>query len=141
MAHIGGLIPLGEAVGKGTRLMASPYMRRKPSILRNVWVYRRLVMVAVVLGLLLWFVGTNRERVTIAFPFRLGQVSSTTGVIILVSALVGSLATVLVMTVLWAFRARRSPRLDEPDGKERFEDGDLPPANYAAKAGEGLSEL
>lgn len=121
--------------------MTSPYRRRKPSILRNVWVYRRLVMVAVVLGLLLWFVGTNNERVTIAFPFRLGQVSSTTGVISLVSALVGSLATVMVMTVLWAFRARRSPQSGESDAKERFEDVELPPANYAAKAGEGQSDL
>ena len=60
--------------------MASPYKRRrKRSLIRNLWVYRRLVALAVVVGLLLWFVLTNNERVTIAFPFRLGSFQSTTG--------------------------------------------------------------
>ena len=68
-----------EVPGARLTAMTSPYKRRKPSILRNFWVYRWLVMVAVVLGLLLWFVWTNNEKVTIAFPFRLGQVTSTTG--------------------------------------------------------------
>ena len=70
--------------------MTSPYKRRRPSILRNFWVYRRLVLVAMVLGLLLWFIWANNEQVTVAFPFRLGKVTSSVGVIILTSALVGS---------------------------------------------------
>ena len=48
---------------------------------------------ALVLGLMLWFIWANNEPVTVAFPFRLGQLTSTVGVVILLSALVGSVAT------------------------------------------------
>jgi uncharacterized integral membrane protein len=122
--------------------MGSPYKRRKPSLLRNFWVYRRLVLVALVLGLLLWFIWANGEQVSVTFPFRLGNVSSSVGVIILASALVGSLTTLLVVTLYFAIRARRTSRhLDESgsgSGKGLADD-DLPPPDYASKTGEGLS--
>ena len=121
--------------------MASPYKRRKRSLIRNLWVYRRLVGVAVVIGLLLWFVLKNNERVTIAFPFGLGSFQSTTGLVILLSALVGSVLTALTMTLIWAIRRAR-PDLDEPmDAKPARNplDDDLPPPDYAAKTGEGLT--
>ena len=118
--------------------MASPYRRRRPSLLHNFWVYRRLVLVALVLGLLLWFIWANYERVTVAFPFGLGHVSSTTGVIILTSFTVGSLTTALVATLLWAIRNRRSQKTSESPDKGPPDD-DLPPPDYASKAGEGLS--
>lgn len=118
--------------------MTSPYRRRKPSILRNFWVYRRLVLVALVLGLLLWFIWANNEKVTVAFPFRLGQVTSSVGVIILTSALVGAVATLLLTTLYMAIRGRRASRQADTLEKGRPDD-DLPPTDYAAKTGEGLS--
>ena len=118
--------------------MGSPYKRRRVSLLRNLWVYRWLVVVALVLGLLLWFIWANNEKVTIAFPFGLGHVSSTTGVIILTSFTVGAMTAVLVTTLLWAIRNRRSQRTSESPDKG-LPDDDLPPPDYASKAGEGLS--
>jgi uncharacterized integral membrane protein len=120
--------------------MASPYKRRKRSLVRNLWVYRRLVALAVVLGLMLWFVLTNNERVTIAFPFGLGNFQSTTGLVILLSAMVGSLATALTMTLIWALRRARSDRDETPERPDRSPiDDELPPPDYAAKTGDGLN--
>jgi len=119
--------------------MASPYRRRRPSILRNFWVYRRLVLVALMLGMLLWFIWANNERVTVAFPFRLGHVTSSVGVIILASALVGSIATMLVTTVFWAIKTRRAQRQADPTPKGPAVDNELPPPDYAARTGEGLT--
>ena len=121
--------------------MVSPYpRRRRRSLIRNLWVYRRIVALAVVIGLILWFVLTNNEQVTIAFPFGLGKLQSTTGLVILLSTLVGSVATALVFGVVLAIRRVRS----EPDlilddsGKPRPIDDELPPPDYAAKTGDGL---
>ena len=88
--------------------MAYEYKRRRPSIIRNFWVYRRLIGTAILLGLMLWFIWANHEQVTVAFPFGLGKLTSTTGVVILLSALVGSLATILVTTLIFAIRRIRS---------------------------------
>lgn len=126
-------------------MAGSPYYkRRRRSLVRNLWVYRRLVALAVVLGLILWFVLTNNERVSIAFPFGLGSFRSTTGLVILLSTLVGSLATGLALTVVWAvrYRGRLGPE-DESvgpadPGRGVRADDDLPPPDYAAKTGEGL---
>ncbi len=131
-------------------MAGSPYYkRRRRSLVRNLWVYRRLVALAVVLGLILWFVLTNNERVSIAFPFGLGNFQSTTGLVILLSALVGSLATGLGITIVWAIRNRGRFGPDEdslesagPGSKPRpvsLVADDLPPPDYAAKTGEGLS--
>ena len=80
--------------------MSSPYKRRRPSLIRNFWVYRWMVAAAVVLGLLLGFVFINSAPVTVYFPFGLGQISSTAGVVVLLGALAGSVLTVLVGTVV-----------------------------------------
>ncbi len=128
-------------------MAGSPYYkRRRRSLVRNLWVYRRLVILAIVLGLMLWFVLTNNERVSIAFPFGLGNFQSTTGLVILLSALVGALASALALTIFWAIRFRGQAGLaDEelpPDGpKPRGTVGidDLPPPDYAAKTGDGLN--
>lgn len=119
--------------------MTSPYRRRRPSILRNLWVYRRLVLVALLLGLLLWFIWANNAEVVVAFPFRLGHLKSSVGVIILASALVGAVATLLVTTLTLAIRARRASRPADTLEKGHLDDDDLPPSDYAAKTGEGLS--
>ncbi len=121
--------------------MSSPYYkRRRRSLIRNLWVYRRLVALAVVLGLILWFVLTNNERVTIAFPFGLGSAQSTTGLVILLSSLVGSLATALGLTLTWAIRRNRGERDDPPpDPAKPALIDELPPPDYAAKTGDGLN--
>ncbi len=128
-------------------MAGSPYYkRRRHSLVRNLWVYRRLVALAVVLGLILWFVLTNNERVSIAFPFGLGNFQSTTGLVILLSALVGSLATGLALTIYWAIRTRGRLGGDDDAGdlpgvsKPRPDLlDDLPPPNYASQTGEGLN--
>ena len=118
--------------------MAYEYKRRKPSILRNFWVYRRLIGTAILLGLMLWFIWANDAQVTVAFPFGLGKLTSTTGVVILMSALVGSLATILVTTVIVAIRRMRVPHT--PHGRPNPTDtvADRPPPDYAAKTTEGF---
>lgn len=118
--------------------MACPYRRRRPSLLRNLWLYRKLVLLAMVLGLMLWFIGANNTPVTVEFPFRLGHLSSTVGIVSLLSALVGSVATALGMAVAVTFRKVRAARAaaDEPAD---FGD-DRPPPDYAAKTPDGLSD-
>ena len=125
---------------------ASPYKRRRPSLLRNLWVYRRLVLAAIVLGLVLWFTNTNSDKVLVHFPFGIGSVSSTTGMIILAStlagAIFGSLVTAVVMSVMLA--GRRAHYEVEEVGKpttsgSKLDDDDLPPPDYAVKTTEGIS--
>jgi uncharacterized integral membrane protein len=121
----------------------SPYKGRKPSLVRNLWIYRRLVALACVLGLMLWFIWANDDKVTVHFPFGLGVLTSRIGLVILLSALVGSAVTALAMTVIFALRQARSAS-GAGAGKTEEETtttvpDDLPPPNYAAKT-EGFSE-
>src|SRR3954468_8237620 len=121
--------------------MAYQYRRRRPSILRNFWVYRRLIGSAVFLGLMLWFIWANDTAVTVACPFRLGSLNSRLGVVILLSALVGSLLTFLVMTFLLTLRRIRGPHgggVPEPRSARTLEE-DRPPPDYAAKTTDGFT--
>ncbi len=117
--------------------MAYQYKRRRPSIIRNFWVYRRLIGTAVLLGLMLWFIWANGAKVTVAFPFGL-EINSRLGIVILLSALVGSVATVLVTTLIIAIRRLRStqPPQDPPNPGDL--NADRPPPDYAAKTNEGF---
>jgi uncharacterized integral membrane protein len=117
----------------------SPYKRRKPSIVRNFWVYRRLIALAFVLGLMLWFIWANDATVTVAFPFGLGTLTSTTGLVILLSALVGSVVTALAMTLIYALR-RRLRSTSKPEDEMSPLPDDRPPSDYAAKTTEGFPE-
>ncbi|WP_406695756.1 lipopolysaccharide assembly protein LapA domain-containing protein [Singulisphaera sp. Ch08] len=119
--------------------MAYLYKRRRPSIVRNFWVYRRLIALAMVLGLMLWFIWANNEPVTVAFPFRLGSLSSSLGLVILLSALVGAIVAALTMTLVYTVKRRKSLRLRGEDEGSNIPD-DRPPADYAAKTTEGFSE-
>src|SRR3954469_7519076 len=122
--------------------MAYQYRRRRPSILRNLWVYRRLIGSAILLGLTLWFIWANDTAVTVAFPFRLGSLNSRLGVVILLSALVGSLLTFLVMTFLFTMRRIRGPHGASSTVEPRAATGldeDRPPPDYAAKTTDGFS--
>jgi uncharacterized integral membrane protein len=81
--------------------------RKAPKFLRNLWVSRRLVLASVVLGVLLWFIVINNQPATVYFPFALGQSTASIGVIVLLSAIVGSFITGLVMTIIWAWKRYR----------------------------------
>jgi len=124
--------------------MPYEYKRRRPSIIRNFWVYRRLIGTAILLGLMLWFIWANGDPVTVAFPFGLGKLSSTVGVVILLSALVGSLATILVTTVVIAIKRIRRAQTshDQHTSQDRpiptNLQADRPPPDYAAKTMEGF---
>ncbi|RUL85063.1 LapA family protein [Tautonia sociabilis] len=121
--------------------MSSPYRRRKPSLIRNLWLYRHLIASAFVLGVLLWFVVINSASVQVAFPFGLGTLTSSTGVIILLSAVAGSLLTMLAMGVFFALRRLKAgPSPSDDEKGAGVLDDDLPPTDYAAKAPEGLDD-
>ena len=119
--------------------MVSPYKRRRPSLVRNFWVYRRLIALALVLGLMLWFIWANNAAVTVAFPFGLGKISSTVGLVILCSALVGAVVTALAMTLLFTIRRARSGSVHDQHERNDLS-GDRPPTDYAAKTTEGFPE-
>jgi uncharacterized integral membrane protein len=120
--------------------MSYQYKRRKPSIIRNFWVYRRLIGSAVLLGLMLWFIWANNKAVTVAFPFRLGNLDSSLGVVILLSAIFGSLLTLLVMTVVTATRKLRGMPQAPAVRTETETTEDRPPPDYAAKTSDGFSD-
>jgi uncharacterized integral membrane protein len=119
--------------------MAYEYKRRKSSLIRNFWVYRRLIGTAILLGLMLWFIWANNAQVTVAFPFGLGSLTSKLGVVILLSALVGSVATILVTTVILAIRRIRSTQSSQDPPSPTELPADRRPADYAAKTTEGIS--
>ncbi len=120
--------------------MAYQYKRRKPSLVLNFWIYRRLILTAVVLGHILWFIWANDAKVTVAFPYGLGQLSSTAGVVILLSVLVGAFATILVSTAIIAIkRLRGSSGGSEPPQAGKEAGDDRPPPDYAARTTEGFS--
>ncbi|CAN5793760.1 hypothetical protein BH23PLA1_BH23PLA1_32300 [soil metagenome] len=121
--------------------MSSPYKRRKPSLIRNVWVYRYLIASAVVMGLLLWFVLVNNAPVEVRFPFGLLQFQSTAGVVILLSAMTGSILTGLVLGLMVALRRLKASasHADDEEGKAVGID-DRPPSDYASKTPEGFSD-
>jgi uncharacterized integral membrane protein len=120
--------------------MSYQYKRRRPSIIRNFWVYRRLIGSAVLLGLMLWFIWANDAAVTVAFPFRLGHLNSSLGVVILLSAIVGSLLTLLVMTVVTATRRLRAANQVSGQRTDAEVVEDRPPPDYASKTTEGFSD-
>jgi uncharacterized integral membrane protein len=118
--------------------MAYEYKRRRPSILRNLWVYRRLVLAAILLGVMLWFIMANSAPATVEFPFGLGKLTSSVGVVSLMSALVGSVVTMLVTTLILAIRRiRRTQTSPDPPHPPDPAD-DRPPADYAAKTADGF---
>jgi uncharacterized integral membrane protein len=122
--------------------MAYQYRRRRPSIIRNFWVYRRLIGSAILMGLMLWFIWANDAAVTVAFPFRLGSYNSSLGIVILLSAMFGSLITLLIMTVVRALKRLRVPQQQSstpPSRASNYLDEDRPPPDYASKTTEGFS--
>ena len=119
--------------------MPYEYKRRRPSIIRNFWVYRRLIGTAVVLGVMLWFIMVNHEQVTVHFPFGLGTLTSTSGIVMLLSALVGAVAAILVTTVILAIRRMRRTQNPHDPSRSTATADERPPVDYAAKTSEGIS--
>ena len=119
--------------------MAFTYKRRRPSIVRNFWIYRRLVALAMVLGLMLWFIWANNAPATVAFPFGLGKFESTIGLVILLSSMVGAVATALVLTLIYAVRLRQPSGLRGGPGGPPDLPEDRPPPDYA-KTTEGFPD-
>jgi hypothetical protein len=119
--------------------MAYQYKRRKLAIVRNFWVYRRLIGAAVLLGLMLWFIWANSAAVVVKFPFGLGEYTSTVGVVMLLTALVSSVATILVVTLILALKRIRGPHPAPEQSHSRDQQSDRPPPDYAAKTTEGFS--
>jgi uncharacterized integral membrane protein len=82
-----------------------------PKMMQNLWIYRRLLALALMLGVALYFVGMNREAVKVTFPF-LGEIDSTSGIVMLASAALGAVACWLVMTFRYALREARGQRAE-----------------------------
>jgi uncharacterized integral membrane protein len=91
-----------------------------PQMVRNLWIYRRLLALAVLLGVALFFVLSNREPVKVSFPF-LGGIDSTSGIVMLVSAGLGALVCWLVMTFRHAIREARERRVECDSGERPAE--------------------
>jgi uncharacterized integral membrane protein len=119
--------------------MAYQYKRRRLAIVRNFWVYRRLIGAAILLGVLLQFIWANSAPAIVKFPFGLGQYTSTLGVVMLLTALVSSAATILVTTLILALKRIRGPHAAQETSHRAAEPSDRPPPDYAAKTTEGFS--
>ena len=121
--------------------MSSPYRRRKPSLIRNFWIYRYVIAAAFVLGVLLWFIATNSAPVQVVFPFGLGTIASTAGLTLLLGAVAGSLLTLLALGVVFGLRRLKArPASSELEKEAGVFDDDLPPSDYAANAPEGFDD-
>jgi uncharacterized integral membrane protein len=119
--------------------MSSPYKRRRPALLRNLWVYRYLIAAACVLGVMLWFILINNTAVKVVFPFGLGTIDSRLGIVILLAAAAGGLATALLTTLALAVRRLRGGSTRADNEGDSLPD-DRPPADYASKATEGFPD-
>ena len=86
-----------------------------PQMIRNLWIYRRLLGLTVVLGIVLFFVVSNSATVEVTFPF-IGTLKSWVGVVMLASAALGAVLTWLVMTFRHAWHAAKSEHEVPSDG-------------------------
>ena len=121
--------------------MASPYKRRRSAgIIRNLWVYRRLVLATILAGLTLWFIVMNNTAVAVRFPFGFGPLATTSGMAILLGATAGSVVTVLVVTIVMTIRRfRHGPSRSENADPTAIPE-DRPPTDYASKAKDGFPD-
>jgi hypothetical protein len=78
--------------------------------------------------------------VTVAFPFGLGTLSSSLGLVILMSALVGAIVSALTITLIYTVKRRQSHKARSGDDEPAGLPDDRPPTDYAAKTSEGFSE-
>jgi uncharacterized integral membrane protein len=84
-----------------------------PQMIRNLWIYRRLFGLAVLLGVALFFLASNREPVKVTFPF-LGEIDSTSGIVMLASATMGGIGCWLVMSFRKALQEAKAAKSRSP---------------------------
>jgi uncharacterized integral membrane protein len=113
--------------------------RSPPHLLRTLWLSRWLLVAALVLGTLLWFILINSQQVTVYIPFGLGRPTASIGLIVLVSATIGAFVSVVVTAVVLTLHRYRSPAKSGPSEFQELPD-DRPPTDYAAKTPEGFSD-
>ena len=119
--------------------MASPYKRRRSaSLVRNLWVYRRLVLAAILAGLTLWFILVNGQDIEVRFPFWKTPLKTSSGMAILLGAAAGSIVTLLVTTIVMTMRRMRHGHAHAHDADPAAIPDDRPPSDYASKAKEGF---
>lgn len=119
--------------------MAAPYKRRRSaSLIRNLWVYRRLVLAAILAGLTLWFILVNSQDVEVRLPFWSTPLKASLGMAILVAAVAGSIITLLITTIVMTMRKLRTGHAHEPDPDPSAIPEERPPSDYASKAKEGF---
>jgi uncharacterized integral membrane protein len=121
--------------------MASPYKRRRSaSIVQNLWVYRRLVLAAILSGLTLWFILMNNTEVSVRFPFGFGPLQTTSGMAILLGSVAGSVVTLLITTIVLTMRRFRHGHGHDGGSDHSAIPEDRPPSDYASKAKEGFPD-
>ncbi len=119
--------------------MASPYKRRRSaSLIRNLWVYRRLVLAAILAGFTLWFILVNGQPIEVRFPFGFGPLNTSSGMAILLGAGAGSVVTLLITTIVMTMRKMRHGQGGELDTDPSAIPEDRPPSDYASKAKDGF---
>lgn len=119
--------------------MAATYKRRRSAgFVKNLWVYRKLVLAAILMGLTLWFIVMNGTEVQVWFPFGFGPLNTTSGVAILLGAVAGSVLTALVLTVVLTMRRVRGSHDQGDDADPAAIPDDRPPTDYAAKTPDGF---
>lgn len=121
--------------------MPRPYKRRKSaSFIRNLWFYRWLIVAAIILGTLLWFILINNQEVTVHLPFGLGRPTASIGLVVLFSAGAGALAAVLITALLMTLHRYKRTSPAEPESTVMELPDDRPPSDYAARTPEGFSD-
>jgi uncharacterized integral membrane protein len=121
--------------------MSSPYKRRRSAgFIRNLWVYRRLVLAAILAGLTLWFIVMNNTALEVRFPFGFGPLKTNSGMAILLGAMSGSVVTVLVVTIVMTMRRFRHGHGHAGEADRDAIPEDRPPSDYASKAKEGFPD-
>lgn len=121
--------------------MARPYKRRKSaSFIRNFWMHRWLILAAIILGTLLWFILINNQEVTVHLPFGLGKPTASVGLVVLFSAGAGSVASGVLTALFLTFRRYRHAPADQDDSVAVDLPDDRPPSDYAARTPEGFSD-
>jgi uncharacterized integral membrane protein len=110
-------------------------------LIQTAWRHRKLVILAVVIGILLWFIVANRTHVVVVLPFWLGTFETTSGLAMLFGALAGSAVTILAIGAIWTIRRTREPSEAVTAGdKPPMIDDELPPPDYASRTTEGFPD-
>lgn len=121
--------------------MARPYKRRKSaSFIRNFWMHRWLILAAIILGTLLWFILINNQEVTVHLPFGLGKPTASVGLVVLFSAGAGSVVSGVLTALFLTVRRHRHTSSEEAEPIAADLPEDRPPPDYAARTPEGFSD-